>query len=55
MWPSQGTATITTSDSRAASAFAIPRTPAPSSAAAAWARSALREPMITGLPAAASR
>ena len=52
-----GTATMTTSAARAASSFAIPWIPGPppSPAAAAAARCALREPMITGLPAAASR
>src|ERR1700722_11193090 len=55
-WPPQGTATITTSAAAAASAFAMPRMPrsAPRACAAATARSALREPMVTGLPASAN-
>src|SRR5579859_804101 len=55
-WPSQGTATITTSAAAAASAFAMPRMPrsAPISSAAATARSTLREPMMTWFPASAN-
>src|SRR5215831_11306732 len=55
-WPSQGTATITTSADSAASAFTMPRMPSspPRPCAAAAARSALRDPMMTGLPASAN-
>src|SRR6516165_3456201 len=63
-WPSQGTATITTSASCAASAFVMPRTgtlgpnrvaASAQEDAAMVARSVLRDPMMTGLPAAANR
>ena len=63
-WPSQGTATITTSAAAAASALAMPRIDrvpsrparlAAISVAAVCARSMLREPMMTGVPAAVNR
>src|SRR5215471_17908723 len=56
-WPSQGTATITTSADSAASWFAMPRTQSspPRACATDAARSALRDPMMTGLPASANR